>query len=64
MNIKRIFAALLTILGTAGLIYAAILFINSPDGTRSIKSLTIYGILGLIFFIAGISLVRTTKDES
>ena len=64
MNIKRIFGALLTVLGTGGLIYAAVLFINSSGGTRDIKALAIYGILGLIFFIAGISLVRTTKDES
>lgn len=64
MNIKRIFGALLTILGTGGLIYAAVLFVNTSGGTRDIKSLAIYGILGLVFFIAGISLVRTTKDES
>ena len=64
MNIKRIFGALLTILGIAGLIYAAVVFINTSGGTRAIKTLVIYGVLGLIFFIAGISLVRTTKDES
>lgn len=64
MNIKRIFGALLTVLGIVGLIYAAVLFVNSPGGTRNIKTLIIYGILGIVFFIAGISLVRTTKDES
>jgi uncharacterized membrane protein len=64
MNIKRIFGALLTVLGIIGLIYAAVLFVNSPGGTRSIKTLVIYGILGIIFFIAGIGLVKTTKDES
>ena len=64
MNLKRIFGALLTLLGIAGLIYAAVLFINSSGSTRDIKALVIYGILGLLFFIAGISLVRTTKDES
>jgi hypothetical protein len=64
MNLKRIFGALLTVLGTGGLIYAAVLFVNSSGGTRGIKTLVIYGILGLVFFIAGISLVRTTKDES
>ena len=64
MNLKRIFGALLTILGICGLIYAAVLFVNTSGGTRDIKSLAIYGILGLVFFIAGISLVRTTKDES
>jgi len=64
MNIKRIFGALLTILGIAGLIYSAMVFISSSGGTRTIKTLVIYGILGLLFFIAGIGLVRTTKDES
>ena len=64
MNIKRIFGALLTVLGIVGLIYAAVLFVNTSGGIRNIKTLVIYGALGLIFFIAGISLVRTTKDES
>ena len=64
MNIKRIFGAILTILGIVGLIYAAILFVNTSDGTHNIKILATYGVLGLIFFISGISLVRTTKDES
>ena len=64
MNLKRVFGAILTILGISGLIYAAVLFANNPDGNRNIRSLIIYGILGFVFFIAGISLVRTTKDES
>ena len=64
MNIKRIFGALLTVLGIVSLIYAAVLFVNNSGGTRDIKALVIYGILGLIFFFAGISLIRTTKDES
>ena len=64
MNLKRIFGALLTIIGIGGLIYTAVLFVNTSGGTRDIKALVIYGILGIIFFIAGISLIRTTKDES
>lgn len=64
MNIKRIFGALLTVLGIGGLIYAAVLFVDTSGGTRDIRALVIYGILGLVFFIAGISLIRTTKDES
>jgi len=64
MNLKRIFGALLTVLGIVGLIYAAILFVNSSDGIRNVKMLTTYGGLGLVFFISGISLVRTTKDEA
>lgn len=64
MNLKRIFGAVLTLLGTGGLIYSAVLFVNTTGGTRDIKTLIIYGIIGLIFFIAGIGLIRTTKDES
>ncbi len=64
MNVKRIFGAVLTILGIGGLIYAAIVFANVSGGTRDIKTLIIFGILGIIFFIAGIGLIRTTKDES
>ncbi len=64
MNIKRIFGALLTVLGIGGLIYAAILFVATSTGVHDIKAFVIYGILGLLFFIAGISLIRATKDES
>lgn len=64
MNIKRIFGALLTALGIGGLIYTAVVFTNTSGGTRDIKELIIYGVLGLVFFVSGISLVRTTKDES
>ena len=63
MNIKRIFGALLTMLGIGGLIYTAMLFVNSTGGSN-VKALIIYGILGLIFFAAGINLVRTMKDEA
>lgn len=64
MNVKRIFGALLTILGIGGLIYAAVVFASTTGANRDIRSLIIFGILGLIFFISGISLVKTTKDES
>ena len=64
MNLKRIFGAILTVLGIAGLIFTAVLFANSGGGTHDVKSMIIYGVLGLLFFASGISLVRTTKDES
>lgn len=64
MNVKRIFGALLTLLGIGGLIYTAVIFFNTSGGTRDIKVLVIYGVLGLVFFIAGIGLIGTTKDES
>lgn len=64
MNLKRIFGALLTALGIGGLIYTAVVFSSTSGETQDIKSLIIYGVLGIVFFISGISLVRTTKDES
>ncbi|MGV8945601.1 MAG: hypothetical protein ACOH1N_04175 [Lutibacter sp.] len=64
MNLKRIFGALLTALGIGGLIYTAVLFVNSTDSNYAIRNLVVFGVLGIVFFIAGISLVRTTKDES
>jgi uncharacterized membrane protein len=64
MNEKRIFGAILTVLGIGGLIYTGVLFVNTAGSNRDVRALAIYGILGLIFFIAGISLVRTTSDES
>jgi hypothetical protein len=64
MNLKRIFGALLTALGIGGLIYTAVVFSNTSGGTKDVKDLIIYGILGIVFFVSGISLVRTTKDES
>lgn len=64
MNLKRIFGAILTILGIAGLIYAAVVFTNTSGNMRDIKALLVYGVLGLIFFVSGIGLVKTTKDVS
>lgn len=63
MNLKRVFGAILTILGIIGLIYAAVIFLQGTGGGQY-KYLIIYGILGAIFFFAGIGLIRTTKDES
>jgi len=59
---KRIFGIILTLLGIVGLIMAAVSFVNTGGNTRDIKQIAVYGILGAIFFFAGIGLVRTTKD--
>ncbi len=62
MNIKRVFGALLTGLGIAGLIYTAIIFTNMSGGKHETKEVVIYSILGLIFFVSGIILIKTMKD--
>lgn len=64
MNLKQIFGTILTILGIGGLIYTAVLFSSTSGSNQDIKGLIIYGVLGFVFFLTGISLVRTTKDES
>jgi uncharacterized membrane protein len=58
---KRIFGIILTILGLGGLIYAAI---SITQSSSSAKNIAVYGILGLIFFFAGIGLIRNTKDKA
>ncbi|MDQ3192273.1 MAG: hypothetical protein M3Q58_11835 [Bacteroidota bacterium] len=58
MDLKKIFGTLLTILGIIGLIYAAVLFVNISDDSKSVRSLVTYGIIGFIFFISGIGIIR------
>jgi hypothetical protein len=64
MNLKRLFGALLTLLGIVGLVYTAVTFVNTKGNDQDVKILFMYGILGTIFFVSGISLIKTTKDES
>ena len=59
MDLKKIFGTVLTLLGIGGLIYTAILFAGDSGTT---KMLMVYGILGAIFFFAGIGLIRNTKS--
>jgi uncharacterized membrane protein len=61
---KRILGIILSILGIAGLILAGYFFMNGGEGTRNLKTIGHYGILGAIFFFAGIGLVRNTKDRA
>lgn len=61
MNLKRTFGAILSVLGIIGLIYTGVEIINH---TGQMTTLIVIGIISIIFFFTGISLVRTTKDES
>lgn len=60
---KRVLGIILSLLGIAGLIIAAVQFLNGVGNNRGIRELIIYGLLGAIFFFAGIGLVRNTKDK-
>ena len=61
MNVKRIFGTVLTVLGTIGLIYTGFELINK---STHYTSLIVIGVIALIFFFAGIGLVKNTKDEA
>jgi uncharacterized membrane protein len=60
---KRVLGIILSVLGIAGLIYAGLSFLNGGAGQKTIKAIIFAGVLGAIFFIAGISLVKNTKDK-
>ncbi|MEJ7737918.1 MAG: hypothetical protein WKF97_10865 [Chitinophagaceae bacterium] len=60
---KRVLGIILSLLGIVGLIMAAVNFMNGGGG-KNIKEIIIYGVLGAIFFFAGIGLVRSTKDKA
>jgi uncharacterized membrane protein len=61
---KRILGIILAILGVIGLIYAGVSFMNSSGATRSVKSIFVFGILGAVFFAAGIGLIKHTNDKA
>ncbi|MDR3696954.1 hypothetical protein [Mucilaginibacter sp.] len=61
MNLKRTFGAILTVLGIIGLIYTGIGIINHSG---NYTTLTVVGVITIIFFFTGISLVRTTNDDA
>lgn len=61
---KRVLGIILSLLGVGGLIYAGISFMNGGTEDRNIKLIVLFGILGAVFFFAGISLVRNTNDKA
>ncbi|MCY7292403.1 MAG: hypothetical protein LH615_09500, partial [Ferruginibacter sp.] len=61
---KRVLGIILSLLGIAGLIYAGVTFMNGGTGERNIKAIIFTGVLGAIFFFAGIGLIKNTKDKA
>ena len=61
---KRVLGIILSLLGIAGLIYAGVTFMNGGSGERNIKGIIFTGVLGAIFFFAGIGLIKNTKDKA
>ncbi|WP_246000785.1 hypothetical protein [Pontibacter diazotrophicus] len=61
---KRTFGAVLTILGIIGIIWGAYAFVMGGDGAMIGKfTSAVPFLIGLIFFFAGINLVKTIKDS-
>jgi len=60
---KKSLGIILSVLGIVGLIIAAVSFINGGSSGHHIRAILAYGILGILFFTAGVSLIRTTKDK-
>jgi len=61
---KRVIGVLLVILGIAGLVIAGYFFMRGGENNFTFKSIGLYGILGLIFFLSGVGLIRNTKDKA
>jgi uncharacterized membrane protein len=59
---KRVIGMVLTILGVLSLIVAGYNFVGHDSGNTNVKIVVSCMVLGLIFFISGISLIRTTHD--
>lgn len=68
MNMKRTFGAILTILGIIGIIWAAYAFLTGGDSVGGVAvskfSALVPFAVGLIFFFAGIGLVKRTSDHT
>lgn len=62
MNIARNFGVLFAILGMVGMFYTGVNFAYT-GGISTGKVLSTYGVLGVLFFSFGISLVRTTFKQ-
>jgi uncharacterized membrane protein len=61
---KRVLGIILALVGVVGLILAGINFINGGANTHNIKQIILYGVLGAIFFFAGVGLVSNTRDKA
>ncbi|HZY39505.1 MAG TPA: hypothetical protein VFE53_22770 [Mucilaginibacter sp.] len=61
MNLKRTFGAILTVLGIIGLIITGIDIIKHSS---AYSTMIVVGVIGIIFFFTGVSLVRTTSDTA
>lgn len=60
---KRTLGIILTVLGILGLVLAGVNFLKGGGNNYNIKQIVTFGVLGAIFFFAGIGLIRNTRDR-
>lgn len=58
MNQMKLLGVMHLIMGIAAFIYALILFANILGGIHEVNAAIIYSVLGFLFFMSGILLVR------
>jgi hypothetical protein len=61
---KRTLGFILALIGVVGLILAGVNFLNGGSNTHNVKQIIMYGVLGAIFFFAGVGLIRNTRDKA
>jgi hypothetical protein len=61
---KRNLGIILTLLGVVGLILAGVKFLRGNNNSYNIKQIVTFGILGAVFFFAGIRLIQNTRDKA
>ena len=61
---KRTLGIILTLLGLVGLILAGVNFLKGNANTYNVKQIVTFGILGAVFFFAGIRLIQNTRDKA
>jgi uncharacterized membrane protein len=61
---KRVLGIILALVGVVGLILAGVNFMNGGSSSHNIKQIIMYGVLGAIFFFAGVGLIRNTRDRA
>lgn len=61
---KRTLGIILTLLGITGLVLAGINFLKGSGNNYNIKQIITFGLLGAIFFFAGIRLIQNTRDKA
>jgi hypothetical protein len=60
---KRLFGIIITLVGVTGLILATYNFVQGYISTNHrVISVIVYGLQGILFFFAGIGIIRNTQD--